>query len=81
MKQAPGKLRKPFRILEWMSEAGLSVTGLAEELGVDPSLISHTIFARKNNRRVLKALRNKGCPREHLDLPKDLLTLDGQAAA
>lgn len=72
MKQGAGARRKPYRIKEWMAGIGLEVKDVASELGVHPSLVSHTIFGRKNARRVLRYLRDRGCPRRYLALPKDL---------
>ncbi|WP_027366964.1 hypothetical protein [Desulfocurvibacter africanus] len=80
MKQGSGKRRKPYRIKEWMADIGLEVNDVAAELGVHHSLVSHTIFGRKNSRRVLRALRDKGCPKQFLALPEDLEN-NGQEAA
>jgi len=72
MKRGAGKRRKPYRIKEWMAGLKLEVSHVAKDLGVHPSLVSHTIFGRKNARRVLRYLRDKGCPRAYLALPQDL---------
>lgn len=80
MRQGSGKRRMPYRIKEWMADVSLQMNDLAAELGVHPTLVSHTIFGRKNSRRVLRALRDKGCPRQFLALPEDLEN-NGQEAA
>jgi hypothetical protein len=64
--------RSPRGIRSWLVGQGIRIVDLAVELGVDPSLVAHTIRGQKNNRRVLRALRDKGCPLEFLALPPDL---------
>lgn len=67
-----GKDRKSWRIIEWLKEKKLSVGGIADELGVDHSLVSHTIHGRRNSRVVLAKLKAYGCPSNILSLPADL---------
>lgn len=62
-------------INKWMIDAKLSVTKIADALDCHHSLVSNTISnkpGRKNNRRVLRLLIEKGCPVEFLDLPADM---------
>ncbi len=78
LRMASGKFRQSFRIYEWLDSNKISVTSIAESIAITPSLVSHTIRGRKNNRRVLKKLVDLGCPQEYLSLPIDL---EKQAAA
>lgn len=67
-----GRLRQTYRILEWLNRKGITQDSIAAELGVHPSLVSCTIRGRKNNRRVLRCLLDRGCPKKLLSLPHDL---------
>ncbi|MDY7001854.1 MAG: hypothetical protein SVS15_08760 [Thermodesulfobacteriota bacterium] len=73
MKTKLGRQRKPWRIREWLDEQNIQVIELAAAIGVHHSLVSATIHGRRNARCVLRYLKNKGCPEEHLALPEDLL--------
>ena len=64
--------RDAKQIRAWMILSDLTPTGLAAELGVHYTLVSQTVSGTKNNRRVLKALRDKGCPVKWLALPLEL---------
>ena len=72
-----GRGRDPWRIREWMTRSGYTVVGIARELGVDQSLVSHTIHGRANHRKTLAKLLELGCPVSILSLPKDM---QGEAA-
>jgi len=80
MKVASGKGRRPYRIKEWMAGEGLTLSRVAADLGVSTSLVGHTIYGRKNHRRVLRYLKDAGCPQNILSLPEDL-EKNGQEAA
>lgn len=56
----------------WMIRSGNRPARIARELGVGRALVTCTIHGRKNNRRVLGYLLEKGCPPEILDLPEDM---------
>jgi len=56
----------------WMIRSGNRPAKIAKELGVGRALVTCTIHGRKNNRRVLGYLLEKGCPPEILDLPEDM---------
>jgi len=78
LRMASGKFRQSFRIYEWLDSNEISVNSIAKSISITPSMVSHTIRGRKNNRRVLKKLVDLGCPQEYLSLPVDL---EKQAAA
>ena len=65
-------MRNVKEIDKWMTDEDLTVTGIASEIDCHHSLVSNTIASRKNNRKVLRFLLNKGCPAEFLDLPEDM---------
>ena len=67
-----GKFRKPYRIREYLDSQGTNMKRVADELGVNPSLVRDTIRGVKNNRRVLSKLQDMGCPERYLSLPKDM---------
>ena len=56
-----------------MIRSGMRPARIAEAMGVSRALVSDTVSGRKNNRRVLRYLVEAGCPKEHLDLPEDLV--------
>lgn len=64
--------RNAKEILLWMARHDLPSVDIALQLGVNRSLVSNTIYGRKNNRRVLAYLRDAGCPEKWLDLPEDI---------
>lgn len=66
------KERNTREIWVWMIRTGMRPAKIARELGVGRSLVTCTIHGRKNNRRVLGYLLEKGCPTEILDLPEDM---------
>lgn len=67
-----GRNRQTYRILEWLHRKGITQESIALELGVHRSLVSCTIRGRRNNRRVLRCLMERGCPIKLLSLPPDL---------
>ncbi|WP_245577936.1 hypothetical protein [Maridesulfovibrio bastinii] len=68
-----GKHRKPWRIKEWMSGKGLEQKHVAEKAEISAvSIVSRTINGGANNRKVLAALRDMGCPEKYLALPEDM---------
>ncbi len=73
-----GRQRQTYRILGWLRSKRISQVAIAEELGVHNSLVSSTIWGRRNNRRVLRKLLDLGCPERWLSLPNDI---DSRAAA
>jgi len=64
--------RNARQIKAWMILNDITAMDIARALGVSHSLVSYTINGAKNNRRVLRALRDRGCPKKWLALPKDL---------
>ncbi len=66
MKRAGNKIKY------WMSENNLKVADIAREIQIAHSLVSDTIHGKRNNRRVLQALLDAGCPARMLDLPADM---------
>lgn len=67
-----GRQRKPWRIKEYLDSQRMCMADIAEEIGISRPTFYMTVQGKKNNRRVLKALIDKGCPAEYLDLPSDL---------
>lgn len=67
-----GKQRQTFRILEWLHRKGIKQGSIAAELGISCTLVSDTIRGRRNNRRVLRILVERGCPITFLSLPSDV---------
>jgi predicted transcriptional regulator len=65
--------RKPFKIKEWMRGQSVTVSGVASELGISKSIVSETIYGKRNHRETLALLRSMGCPEAFLSLPKDML--------
>lgn len=72
MKIATGKERRPFLIKEWLAERKIKVIEVAADLGMHHCVVSDTIHGRRNNRRVLRWLRERGCPARYLALPEDM---------
>ncbi|WP_353115374.1 hypothetical protein [Nitratidesulfovibrio sp.] len=67
-----GKERQTYHILDWLRRNRIRQLVIAEELGVNTSLVSSTIWGRRNNRRVLRKLLDLGCPARFLNLPDDM---------
>jgi len=60
-----------FRIREHLDRKGESMLGVAEALGVNKDLVIGTIYGKRNNRRVLLALRDTyGVPEKYLFIPE-----------
>lgn len=53
----------------WLIGAGLTVTEIAKELEISKPVVTNTIHGYANNKKVLRLLLGRGCPREVLDLP------------
>lgn len=71
MKQinSPSGQRERRFIRAWMLEQGITGVAVAEQVGVSNALVSATIGGRRNNRKILSFLADKGCPRTLLALP------------
>jgi transcriptional regulator with XRE-family HTH domain len=67
-----GKMRKPWRIREWLSSQGLNMADVGRSVGVSRQVASETINGKSNNRKVLRRLHELGCPAEYISLPKDI---------
>ncbi|WP_245577930.1 helix-turn-helix domain-containing protein [Maridesulfovibrio bastinii] len=68
-----GRKRRPFLIKEWMDAKGYEQKDIAAAAGIKAqSIVSRTIRGGANNRKVLTALRNMGCPEKYLALPDDM---------
>lgn len=60
-----------YRIRERLERRGTSMSGVADELGVNLDLVRGTIYGKRNNRRVLLALRDTyGVPEKYLFIPE-----------
>jgi hypothetical protein len=74
-----GRERQPWRIKEWLDGRGITYKAVAEQAGIRAeSIVCRTIRGGANNRKVLLALRNLGCPEKYLGLPEDLIVLPEQ---
>lgn len=64
-----------YRIRERLERQGTSMSGVAVDLGVNLDLVRGTIYGKRNNRRVLLALRDSyGVPERYLFIPEDRKT-------
>jgi hypothetical protein len=67
------EVRKQVRI--WMLINDIRSVDIQKALCVKShTLVANTLAGRRNNRRVLQYLKDKGCPVEYLDLPADMKT-------
>lgn len=72
-----GRYRQTFRIKEWMDARGIRLVDVAAHAGLrDHAVVSRTVRGGSNNRKVLKALKDLGCPEKYLALPKDMQMQD-----
>lgn len=62
--------RQGNEIRAWCKRRGIVFVKVAERIGVDQSLIHHTLSGRANNRKVLRELVRLGVPRRFLALPQ-----------
>ena len=62
--------RDTKKIRIWMIENDLTVTEIAKDLEISSPVVSFTIGGYDNNKKVLRFLLGRGCPREILDLPE-----------
>ncbi|WP_291325310.1 hypothetical protein [Desulfovibrio sp. UCD-KL4C] len=70
-----GRDRNPWPIKEWMDFHGIRQADIAIKAGVKGhSLVSRTIHGGANNKKVLGALRDLGCPDNILSLPEEMKT-------
>jgi hypothetical protein len=68
-----GRTRKPWRIREWLDGQGINYATVAARAGIKAtSIVCRTVRGGANNRRVLLALLDMGCPERWLGLPEDL---------
>jgi len=67
------KKRNRASIRSWLVGKEITVQAIADDAGVDISLVSRTMNHENSNRRVLRALLRAGCPEKLLCLPPDLL--------
>ena len=61
-----GKGRQPWRIREYLSGIGKTMTDVARTAETYPQVAQETIRGTRNHRRVLEALETLDCPREYL---------------
>ena len=61
-----GKGRQPWRIREYLSGIGKTMTDVARTAETYPQVAQETIKGTRNHRRVLETLERLGCPREYL---------------
>jgi len=66
-----GRLRKSWRIKEYLDSLNMNQAMIAERLGISRPVVYDTVRGKRNNRRVLLVLRELGCPESYLDLPED----------
>lgn len=72
------KQRNHLEIWYWMRRHGHTFTSIAAGLGyATHTPVWLTIHGHKNLKKVLKYLRDQGCPEKHLALPKGMEANDG----
>ncbi len=68
-----GRNRQTWRIKEWLDVRGINYKAVAARAGIGTEgVVSRTIRGGANNRKVLLALLEMGCPERWLGLPEDL---------
>ena len=65
--------RNVTEIKVWMIRKGLRECDIVRETGEGQTYVNKTLMGKKNNRRVLQYLLDKGCPAKYLALPKDMM--------
>lgn len=73
-KPGAGADRDYWAIKKWLHEKGITLSYIAETLGINAGIVSSTIRGLRNTRQVLKWLSDKGCPVKYLSLPEDMKT-------
>ena len=61
-----GRGRDPFLIRRFLAERGLKQGDFSRLVGISDSVTSDKLRGIRNNRRVLQALENMGCPSAYL---------------
>ena len=70
------KKRDSLKVYFWMKENGLSYVGIARDLGYGGHMsVWRTVNGKKNIRKVLQYLVDRGCPKGILALPTDMETI------
>jgi hypothetical protein len=65
--------RNEIEIRVWMTRNGVRVTDIQKALGMKQSIqVTQTLQGLRNDRRVLRWLRDNNCPVELLALPEDM---------
>lgn len=65
--------RESAEIRKWMFQHQIKYVDIMRELKLaDSKQIRLTVLGRRNHRRTLRWLRNKGCPVHFLALPRDM---------
>ncbi|UQZ88304.1 DNA-binding protein [Deltaproteobacteria bacterium Smac51] len=67
-----GRERDYHAIKRWLYENDVTIKMVADDAGIDRTVVSHTIWGMINNRKALAALVGRGCPAEILSLPDDM---------
>ncbi|MFW5490401.1 MAG: hypothetical protein ACNI3A_18590 [Desulfovibrio sp.] len=67
-----GRYRDPWGIRRFLDANGKTMTDVARTLDISSQAVSATVKGVRNNRRVLRLLRDMGCPAKALSLPDDL---------
>ncbi len=68
----PKTHRNSKEIKVWLLRRGISITAISRYTGTERTNASKTISGTRNNRPVLRWLRDNGCPAEYLALPNDI---------
>ena len=69
--EATKTTRKQARV--WMLTHDIRSVDIQRALAMkNHNLVSHTLTGKRNNRRVLQYLVERGCPVEYLDIPEKL---------
>lgn len=76
-KPGAGAERDYWAIKQWLEQENLTITGIAESVGINAGIVSATIRGLRNTRRVLLYLLDQGCPPKALSLPDDIRPVKG----
>lgn len=72
MGRGAGRKRDKWGIRKFLDENNTNMRRESIKLGVFPQVFQDTVQGIRNDRRVLKHLKEMGCPEIALSLPEDL---------
>lgn len=59
--------QKTRALKKWVIDLRMTQEEIAEACGVSQSLVSHTIYGRRRNKKVIEFFMSKGCPKDLLE--------------